>query len=94
MACCGNCEHGTGPCLGAGGRSHLAELPRVGAISTASVAGIPLVATAGAVGGGWGGWALARMVSKRNMALNVLGAAAGAYVGWNVAPKATDAVGL
>jgi len=34
------------------------------------------------------------MVAKRSTILKVIGLAAGAYAGYVVAPKATDAVGL
>jgi len=105
MGCCQNCDQGTGPCIDVGAGSALAtrqpqrvamSAPRrsIGAISTATIAGLPVVAAVGAAGGGWGGWALASMVSKKSMLLKVLGAAAGAYAGYTVAPKVTDAVGL
>lgn len=106
MGCCQNCDHGTGPCIEGSTTSTAlavrqsnfsAIAPRrrhVGAISTATVAGVPVVAAAGGVAGGWGGWTLASMVAKRSTILKVIGLAAGAYAGYVVAPKATDAVGL
>ena len=85
MSCCGNCATNAGPC------TNLARAPQMGAISTASVAGVPLVASAGAIAGGWGGWALAR---KQGTAVKVLALLVGAYAGAWVLPMATDAVGV
>lgn len=85
MSCCQNCATNAGPC------SILASNPQMGAISTASVVGIPLVASAGAVAGGWGGWTLAR---KQSTAVKVLALLVGAYVGARVLPMASDSVGI
>ena len=81
---CSNCAQGL-PC------SNLSRNPQMGAISTTSVAGVPVVAAVGAVGGGWVGWALAR---KQGMVVKLLALAVGAYAGSRVLPAATDAVGL
>jgi hypothetical protein len=85
MSCCGNCETNAGPC------TNLARVPQMGAISTASVVGVPLVASAGAVAGGWGGYQLAK---KQGTAVRIIALLVGAYAGSRVLPMATDAVGL
>ena len=85
MSCCQNCATNAGPC------SSLARNPQMGAISTASVAGVPLVASAGAVAGGWGGWQLAR---KQSTVVKILALLVGGYAGARVLPAATDAVGV
>lgn len=107
MACCGNCANGTGPCAGAGHSTALALAPRptlargvksgrsLGKLSDPMVAGVSVSQGVGVLGGGWGGWALAAMAfGRKNTAAKVIAAAAGAYLGYQVVPAATDAAGV
>lgn len=105
MACCGNCADGSGPCAGAGASTSLALAPRpalarrgpatLGKLSDPVVAGVSVSQGVGLAAGGWGGWALAAMAfGKRNTAGKVVGALAGAYLGYVVVPAATDSAGI
>jgi hypothetical protein len=71
-----------------GGRS-------LGKLSDPVAAGVSVSQGVGVAAGGWGGWALAAMAfGKRNTAAKVIAAAAGAYLGYQVVPAATDAAGI
>lgn len=92
MACCGNCAQGA-PCASLGS-SLTQRNPTLGAISTASVAGLPIVATLGGVGGALVGLKGAKMLGARGTIGKGAGLVLGAIVGWRALPSVTDAVGI
>jgi hypothetical protein len=89
MACCGNCENGTGPCADAWHQA-LQESPRpLGGIARKigvgqfTVGGMAVAPPVGGVAGAAGAWWLAGMIfGRRNTLAKAASAAVGAYAGW------------
>lgn len=94
-ACCGSCAQG-GVCAVSGAPRTLGEVRvvQIGAVSSSTVAGVPVVSSLGGLAGAFAGWWLGKKFFGRSTAGKAVVAAAGAYAGYKALPMATDAAGI